>query len=331
MEDRPVACGRGLAKYFDDVVALEDVDISIDPGELRGLIGPNGAGKTTVMGILLGLTRPDAGVLTVLGQALPASGPIRTFDGVSGFVDSPMLYPDLSARRNLRLLAALHLNADRREIDSALHRVGLGTVAAERVGGFSLGMRQRLGLAAAMLGRPRLLVLDEPTNGLDPAGRSDVHQILRDLAAEGVAVLLSSHHMDDVEALCDSVTVLNTGRVAYDGTVSRLRGRAPAPMYRLVTSDARSALALARRQPAIEVCAGEATEPGSALTVRGEQDALDRLVAELVRDGTAIRELRQLRSPLEAAFMELTGQPESSVPDQARDQASGQVAAGAVA
>ncbi len=227
--------GRRITKYFGDVVALDGVDLDVATGQVHGLVGPNGAGKTTLLGILLGLALADEGTLEVLGQA--AGRALRVPDGVAGFIDSPGVYPSLTARRNLAELARLRGYGAKADIDDALAQVGLADVADDKVRGFSLGMRQRIGLAVALLIRPRLLVLDEPSNGLDPAGRKHVHEVLRRLAADGTAVLLSSHQMDDLEALCSEVTIVAAGRVVFSGPLSKLadesrRGRLPASHQR---------------------------------------------------------------------------------------------------
>src|SRR5882672_6206501 len=213
--------GRGLTKCFGDVVALDGVDLDVVAGQIHGVAGPNGAGKTTLFGLLLGLAVADRGTLEVLGT--PVGRAFAAPDGVAGFVDGPGLYPALTARRNLAALAALRgPSAPTADIDGILEQVGLTDVADDKVRGFSLGMRQRLGLAAALLTKPRLLVLDEPSNGLDPAGKKHVHGVLRRLASGGTSVMLSSHRMDDVEALCSEVTILATGRVVFTGPLSKL-------------------------------------------------------------------------------------------------------------
>ena len=225
MQRTPAARARGITKYFGDVVALDGVDLDVEPGQVHGLVGPNGAGKTTLLGLLLGLATADAGTLEILGR--PVGRSLAVPDGVAGFVDGPGLYPSLTARQNLAALAALRgIRPDvAADVDDALEQVGLTDVADDRVRGFSLGMRQRLGLAAALLTRPRLLVLDEPANGLDPAGKRHVHRVLTELADDGIAVVLSSHRMDDLAALCAEVTILATGRVVFSGPLEQARRR----------------------------------------------------------------------------------------------------------
>jgi ABC-2 type transport system ATP-binding protein len=297
---------RDITRCFGDVVALDGIDMDVAPGRVHGLVGPNGAGKTTLLGLLLGLAVPDSGSLRILG--VPISRALATPDGVAGFVDGPGLYPSLTARQNLAALATLR-GRSAAGIDEVLGEVGLTDVADDRVRGFSLGMRQRLGLAAALLTTPRLLVLDEPTNGLDPAGKNHVHRVLTRLAGEGTAVVLSSHRMDDVEALCSEVTIVNTGRVVFSGPVGKLGAEHGDLEYRLVTSDAAAAreLALAtRRVYLVDRPVTGQRASGAALVVRAGVPAQDELVVRLVHAGVAVRELAPVVSPLEAAFLALT-------------------------
>jgi ABC-2 type transport system ATP-binding protein len=291
----------GLSKRFGSVTALDAVDVRVDPGRVSGLIGPNGAGKTTLLRLLLRLVSPDAGRLEFFGRppALAAG-----LDGVAGFVEEPRFYPYLSARRTLELLATLDGGDAERQVDDVLDLVGLDENAAgRRVGGFSTGMRQRLGLAAALLASPRVLLLDEPTTGLDPTGASEMRDILSRLAADGVAVLLSSHDMAAVADVCDTVTFLSSGRVVWDGSMDRLHAEAPVAEYRLETSN--DARALGRSGSFADVQAREDGESG--LVVAAERDALDRLVLALADDGIAVRRLTEVTSSVEAMFLALTG------------------------
>jgi ABC-2 type transport system ATP-binding protein len=196
-----------------------------------------------------------------------------------------------------------------------LGQVGLTDVADDRVRGFSLGMRQRLGLAAALLTKPRLLVLDEPANGLDPAGKKHVHGVLSRLAADGTTVVVSSHRMDDLEALCSEVTILATGRVVFSGPLSKLSAEDRELDYRLLTSDPDDARRLALGLPGLRLVDGSdagARQDAGFLVVRAGVPALDELVARLVQAGIAVRELAPVVSPLEAAFLALTEQEEVS-------------------
>jgi ABC-2 type transport system ATP-binding protein len=299
MDDTRLAIrARGITKGFGDVVALDGVDLDVAQGQIHGLVGPNGAGKTTLLGLLLSLAVADRGRLEILGTGIRRA--LAAPDGVAGFVDGPGLYPSLTARQNLAALARLRASGFD-DIDDVLAEVGLADVADEKANGFSLGMRQRLGLAAALLTRPRLLVLDEPSNGLDPSGKRHVHNVLKRLAAEGTTVMLSSHRMDDVEALCSEVTILSLGRVVFTGPLSKLASENRELDYRLVTSDPSAARNVASEMPSLEI--GD----GDVLVVRAQVAALDELVVKLVQAKIAIRELSPVVSPLEAAFLSLTG------------------------
>jgi ABC-2 type transport system ATP-binding protein len=284
--------------------------LDVAPGQIHGIVGPNGAGKTTLLGLLLGLAVADRGSLEVLGspvgRALPAP------DDVAGFIDGPGLYPALTARKNLTALAALRgPGAPTADIDDILEQVGLADVADDRARGFSLGMRQRLGLAAALVTMPRLLVLDEPANGLDPAGKRHVHDTLTRLAADGTAVVLSSHRMDDLEALCSDITILAVGRVVFSGPLGKLANRNGELDYRLVTSDIEAARQVAAGTGGIQVLDNASGQPDrEVLVVRAMVSDLDELVPRLVRAGIALRELTPVVSPLESAFLALTEQQE---------------------
>ncbi|MDW6057036.1 ABC transporter ATP-binding protein [Streptomyces sp. FXJ1.4098] len=312
MEELRAIRARGITKSFGDVVALDGIDLDVTQGQIHGLVGPNGAGKTTLLGLLLGLAVADGGRLEVLGT--PVERTLAAPDGVAGFVDGPALYPSLTPRQNLAALAALRGHDARTAgIDDVLAEVGLTDVADDRTRGFSLGMRQRLGLAAALLTKPRLLVLDEPSNGLDPAGKKHVHGVLNRLAADGTAVVLSSHNMDDLEALCSEVTILAAGRVVFSGPLSELATENRELDYRLVTSDQQAARRLADDAPGIQVV----DDPGirqdaELLVVRALVPALDQLVVRLVEKGVAPRELTPVVSPLEAAFLTLTEQQQEA-------------------
>ncbi|MEP9383511.1 ABC transporter ATP-binding protein [Nocardioides sp. KR10-350] len=319
MDTRPAVRARGITKDFGDVVALDEVDLDVDPGEIHGLVGPNGAGKTTLLGLLLGLALPDDGTLEILGQ--PVGRVLSVPEGVAGFVDGPGLYPALTGRQNLLALASLRGYGPERtqEVDAALEEVGLSGVADGRMRGFSLGMRQRLGLAAALLTHPRLLVLDEPSNGLDLAGKRHVHRVLQRLADEGTAVVMSSHRMDDLAALCTQVTILSVGRTVFSGPVDKLAAESGDLDYRIQVSDHESASAIAAGSPGIQLVppsSGSLRPQADAVVVHGPVPALDELVSRLVGGGVAVRELAPVVPPLEAAFLALTGLDGSAAQDE---------------
>ena len=248
---------RGLRKQYGEHVALDGVDLTVRRGTVHGLLGPNGAGKTTLLRVLLGLVRPDAGTAEVTGT-------------VGGFVETPGAYPYLTGRQNLEHLAALDDAPG--DVEEVLRRVGLAVRADTRVRGWSLGMRQRLGIAAGLIRRPDVLVLDEPANGLDPVGALELRGLVRELAHDGLTVLLCSHDLHEVDALADDVTVLVRGRVVWGGTTPELRARPGASL--LSTSDDALAQQLAG---ALDV------QPHSSgsLLVLATTEELDAFVLEL--------------------------------------------------
>ncbi len=296
---------RGLAKGFDGRTAVAEFDLDVAQGTVHGLLGPNGAGKTTFMRMLFGLVAPDAGTLEVFGRTWAADG-VAVLGPVAGFIESPRFYPYLTGRANLRMLATLdHLGAGDARVQEVLDVVELRDRAEEKVGAYSYGMRQRLGVAAALLREPRLLVLDEPANGLDPAGIRDMRALVAQLAGSGLTVLLSSHDMDEVEQVCDDVTIMSAGRVAFTGSLDRLRGLAPQPTHLVTTSDDLAALRVLSKA-ASHLTGVSVTTAHGVLALRGPQTAVDRCVITLADAGVAVRSLVAGTSPLEAVFFSLT-------------------------
>jgi ABC-2 type transport system ATP-binding protein len=228
---------------------------------------------------------------------------------VSGFIESPKFYPYLSGRKNLAGLARLDGGAVPGRMEEVLEIVDLADRADDRVGGYSFGMRQRLGVAASLLRDPQLLVLDEPANGLDPAGMRDMRSLIKRLAAGGLTVLLSSHDMSEVEEICDNVTLMRSGSVVYHGEISELRERAPEQGHRLGTDDDDRALELAARHSELAVRAAE-----KGLIVEGPQAEVDAYVRSLVLSGLTLRGLEQTEAPLEALFFMLTEAAPGGVP-----------------
>ena len=304
---------EGLLKRYGSLTAVDAITVTVAEGEVYGMLGPNGAGKTTFLRMLFGLISPDAGVLEVFGRSWDRDG-TTTLDGVAGFIESPRFYPYLSGRRNLQLLAGLDGGNAASRIDEVLDVVDLTGRENEKVAGYSFGMRQRLGVAASLLRDPQLLVLDEPANGLDPAGIRDMRALVQRLASSGLTVLLSSHDMDEVEQICDNVTIMKQGSVAYHGTISRLREQAPPQAHLLRTNDDPAALALAGQRPGLAVTATD-----GQLAVRGSQAAVDLYITTLVRAGLSLRSLTLGEAPLEALFFMLTesstGSSTDAVPD----------------
>lgn len=294
---------RGIVKRFETAVALDGVDLQVQEGEVRGLLGPNGAGKTTLLRILFGLVRPDAGTVELFGRTLEATGS-AALEAVGGFVEDPSFYPYLSGRANLELLAELDGGQASARIDDVLERVGLAARGGHRVNGYSTGMKQRLGIAAALLRRPRVLLLDEPTAGLDPGGVREVGALVRELSGDGVAILVSSHQIVEVEDVCDSFTVLRGGQVVWDGAADELRAKAPGSSYRLVTSDDARAVEVAQDHPGVRAV----PTPRGGLELSVDEDRLDSFVIALGANGVAVRLLELLASPVESMFFALTAE-----------------------
>jgi ABC-2 type transport system ATP-binding protein len=301
-----------LVKRYDEVVAVDHVDLNVRAGDVYGFLGPNGAGKTTTLRMALGLITPTEGSVELFGRD-PLRQGARALEGVAGFVEAPRFYPYLSARKNLELLAALDGDGAHERIGEVLEIVELTPRAGHRVRGYSHGMRQRLGIAAALLRRPRLLILDEPATGLDPAGMRDMRLLIRRLAGEGITVLLSSHQLPEVQDLCDRVAIVDSGRVVYEGALADLRRQGGAG-YRLRTNDDRLALRVAREQPGIEhVTAGE-----HGLGFQAEEREVAALTLALARAGVGILALTPELATLEDLFFRLT---EGQAPDAAADAA----------
>jgi ABC-2 type transport system ATP-binding protein len=300
MAESPPIEVRGLVKRYGEITAVDHVDLTVNPGDVFGYLGPNGAGKTTSLRMMLGLIRPSEGSVRLFGRDPQVS--VAALDGVAGFVEAPSFYPYLTGRDNLRLCSALD-GESTTTIEEVLEIVELRDRAKDKVKGYSHGMRQRLGIASALLRNPRLLLLDEPATGLDPAGMRDMRELIRDLGERGITVLLSSHQMMEVEELCNRVAIIRSGRVAYEGSLAELRGRAGVS-YRLRTTDDGRAKGVCLAQPGIEEVA-EARETG--LTFRASDErAVAALSIALAESGAPLLELTPRQATLEDLFFELT-------------------------
>jgi ABC-2 type transport system ATP-binding protein len=311
-EAQPVRA-RGLVKRYKEVLAVDHIDLNVVAGDVYGFLGPNGAGKTTTLRMALGLIVPTEGKVELFGRDPMREG-ARALEGVAGFVEAPRFYPYLSARKNLELLAALDGDGAASRIGEVLEIVELTPRSEHRVGGFSHGMRQRMGIAAALLRRPRLLILDEPATGLDPAGMRDMRVLIRRLADQGITVLLSSHQLPEVQELCDRVAIVQSGRVVYEGALSDLRRQGGAG-YRLRTTDDEAALAVLHADRRIEgVLRGE-----HDLSFQGQESDVGTLSLELGRAGVGILALTPELATLEDLFFRLTEQdsPASASASQA--------------
>ena len=292
---------RGLTKRFGRVLAVDQIDLSVAEGERYGFLGPNGSGKTTTVRMLLGLVYATSGEIELLGRPVPAQV-TAALPEVGALVEGPAAYPHLSARTNLELVDAAgprgrrmsrRLRWDR--IDEVLEQVGLGGVGRRAVRGYSLGMRQRLGLAAALLGRPRLLVLDEPTNGLDPQGIQEIRELLLQLNREGTTIFLSSHLLAEVEQLCTRVGVMDRGRLVAQVTMDDVRAPTGRALVRVGDPAAAHALLDGR----------VADRSGDRLIVTDLP--IEELTRRLVGAGIAVLEVAPERNSLEALVLGLTG------------------------
>jgi ABC-2 type transport system ATP-binding protein len=299
-EGAPPVRARGLVKRYDEVLAVDHIDLNVKVGDVYGFLGPNGAGKTTTLRMALGLITPTEGVVELFGRD-PLRCGARALEGVAGFVEAPRFYPYLTGRKNLELLAALDGDGARDRIDEVLAVVELAPRAKHRVGGYSHGMRQRLGIAAALLRRPRLLILDEPATGLDPAGMRDMRELIRRLAGEGITVLLSSHQLPEVQELCDRVAIVDRGRVVYEGALADLRRQGGAG-YRLRTTDDARAAEIARAQPGVE----HLTSGEHGLSLQAQERDVGALTLALGGAGVGILALTPELATLEDLFFRLT-------------------------
>ena len=308
-ESAPVVA-RGLVKRYGDIVAVAGVDLTVEAGDVFGYLGPNGAGKTTSLRMMLGLIRPTEGRVELFGRDPLVDG-AKALDGVAGFVEGPRFYPYLSGRRNLRLLADYDEPVSRSRIEAVLELVELRDRAKDRVGGYSHGMRQRLGIAAALLRQPRLLLLDEPATGLDPAGMRDMRDLIRRLAGEGLTIVLSSHLLYEVEEVCNRVAIIGKGSIVYAGPLGELMATATSE-YRLVTRDVERARAIALNQRGV----ADVVVAGDAIRFAADEDAVATLTVALGQARVPIMQLVTETASLEDLFLTLTG-GESSDADRA--------------
>ena len=301
MSDAPPVAARGLVKRYGDIVAVDHVDLTVERGDVFGYLGPNGAGKTTSLRMLLGLIRPSEGTAQLFGRD-PLEVGARALDGVAGFVEGPRFYPYLSGRKNLRLLADLDGGGAAGRIDEVLDVVELRDRAKDRVGGYSHGMRQRLGIAASLLRDPKLLLLDEPTTGLDPAGMRDMRELVKRLAGEGITILLSSHILAEVEELCNRVAIIRKGRIIYEGLLHELLASAGGGDRLNVTEPERArTLLLAHGIEGVQLVDRE-------LRFQAEEAAVEAVTVALGQAGIGISALMPQTATLEELFLGMTEQ-----------------------
>jgi len=301
----PALTTSGLTKRFGPQTVVDSIDLDVPAGSVYGFLGPNGSGKTTTIRMVLGLVRPDAGSVSLLGRPMPADL-LSVLPKVGALVEGPGFHPYLSGRANLQRLDAADRHADprtaRRRTDAALDRVGLLHAAGKRYRAYSLGMRQRLAIAAALLVPRDMLVLDEPTNGLDPQGTREVRSLIASLGADGVTVLVSSHLLAEVEQICTHLGVMRTGRLVAQGAIASLRESQQASVL-VVTPDGALAASTLAGLGLGEVSVSDEGAVGLLGAVAPES-----VVAALVHAGVAVREFVVRRPRLEDLFIELTGE-----------------------
>lgn len=291
---------ENLTKRYKKSLAVDNLNMNVKKGEVYGFLGPNGAGKTTTLRMLLSLTRQTSGTGWVLGKSLENHERIR---GVGGLIEYPAFYPYLSGRRNL-LIMARYSGVLSSRVDTVLEQVELTKSAKAKFKTYSLGMKQRLGIAAALLKDPELLILDEPTNGLDPKGMSEIRTLIRKLSDENRTVLLSSHMLGEVEQICDRVGIIHNGKLVVESTVDELRGQSQ--IYVIATPEA-SAIQILN-----EMQIGEVQEKDDAIIVDANPSLTGDIIKKLTENNIEVNELRSIEHTLEDIFMELTENDTSS-------------------
>jgi ABC-2 type transport system ATP-binding protein len=297
---------EGLGKRFGDRDALHSIDLKVPRGCAFGFLGPNGAGKTTLIRLLLGLAEPTSGRMHLLGHALP-DGRAAALARVGAIIEEPRFHPYLTGRENLHVHAAARDRSAHGRVDASLERVGLGRRADDRVGAYSLGMRQRLGIARCLLCDPELLVLDEPVNGLDPAGILEFRALVRSLVDEGRTVWLSSHLLDEVEKTCDVAAIVDSGRVVAQGTIAELTGGGARTIDFAATPRARAAGVLAGA-PAVASAAERdgVVRVELAAAAPPSPEIVTELLRRLLAEGIAVERVVPVASSLEDRFLDMT-------------------------
>jgi ABC-2 type transport system ATP-binding protein len=295
---------HGLFKRFGENIAVNDVELLVPQGCAFGYLGPNGAGKTTLIRVLLGLTHADAGTMQLLGHAVPRHRD-RALARVGAIVDEPRFHGHLTGRQNLKILAAAREPAAKGRIEPALERVGILHRADDKVSKYSMGMRQRLGVAACLLGDPQLLILDEPMNGLDPAGMLDMRDMIKSLVSEGRTVVLSSHLLDEVERTCDAVAIVDRGRVIRQGSISQLLAGSSFEVQVECSDPDRAGRLLVGGSLDAHVQVGP---DGLAISLpEGTgRDAIAEINRVLVEGGISVYRLQHIQASLEDWFLSVT-------------------------
>ncbi len=310
-DDRPVVLStHGLTKDFKKLRAVDSLDLAVRRGDVFGFLGPNGAGKSTTIRLIFGLIYPSAGHVEILGHHVPRDRK-NALRHVGGFVDDPTFYGNMSARRNLKMFGTMNGRVSDKRIAEVLDMVGLADRAGSKVGGYSHGMRQRLGIALALIHEPDLVILDEPTSGLDPQGMKDVRELIRQLGRQGTTVFLSSHLLHEVELVCDQAAILRKGKMIVQGPVSELLPSSS--RVKLRTSDQQRSSQVIGRM----VTPGKVTEEGSYLVMEAAPERIPEIVRLLVAEKIDVNAVIPTREQgLEEMFLELTS-AEDAPPQEA--------------
>jgi ABC-2 type transport system ATP-binding protein len=300
METRNVAAEAvGLVKRYGDITAVDGISLCIRQGEVFGLLGPNGAGKTTTIGMMLGVLKPSAGNVLLFGESLQGNES-RLLSRVGALVETPTFYPYLGARDNLKVLAKIDGRVPKSAIEETLRLTDLVAAADRPFRTYSLGMKQRLGIAAALLANPDLIILDEPTNGLDPAGIVEIRTLLRNLAVDGKAVVLSSHQLNEVQRICDRIAIVNNGKIVAEGTVTSLLGGRQT--IRATVNDIQRAVLIIERLPWVKTLKVH----GDRIEIGGEAPEPFELSRVLAEAGIWVSSLVSAEPNLEHVFLSMT-------------------------
>ncbi|HEY5023659.1 MAG TPA: ABC transporter ATP-binding protein [Acidimicrobiales bacterium] len=305
---------RGLTKRFGENVAVNGVELLVPRGCAFGYLGPNGAGKTTLIRVLLGLTHADAGTMFLLGHKVPRHRD-KALARVGAIVDEPRFHGHLTGRQNLQILAAAREPEARHRIGPSLERVGILHRADDKVSKYSMGMRQRLGVAACLIGNPQLLILDEPMNGLDPAGMQDMREMILSLVAEGRTVVLSSHLLDEVERTCDAVAIVDRGSVVRQGPISELLAGASLKLQVECSDPDRARALIAATAIGADDGAEVTADPtglGVTLSAGTGREVIAEINRLLVEGGIAVYRLQVIQASLESWFLQVTSRLGSS-------------------
>ena len=300
MSDYVIQTDR-LTKRYGNILAVDELSIQVRRGHVYGLLGPNGSGKTTTMGMLLGLLKPTSGAFSLFGESDNLEDSLRRIGAV---IETPTFYPYLSGRRNLAYFQGISQRGAPDEIDRLLGQVGLADRANSKFNTYSMGMKQRLGLAYSLLGDPDIVILDEPTNGLDPEGMLEVRELIRSLGDGNRTVLLSSHLLNEVEQVCDSVTILSKGKLIAQGPVAELLHSVGREQVRMKTTDNAKAQAILQALDWVE----DVTADEDSLIVTAPKERTTELAAALGKQEVYVAELTPIETSLEEYFLQVTGE-----------------------